>query len=116
LDESTVPFYWQIIDNNAIMVHQLSKKMGVKIVKIKTDCIVFENGNRVECKQGIRQYREEQVPTSFKVSFPFENKYSYTLKKIEWNHECIGYNRLLTGRAGTGKIFQMKQDLRHLGR
>jgi hypothetical protein len=116
LDESTVPFHWQIIDNNAIMVHQLSKKLGGKIVKIKTDCIVVENGSRVECKQGIGQYREEQVPTSFNVSFPFENKYSYTLKKIEWNQECTGYNRLLTGRAGTGKSFQMKQDLGHLGR
>jgi hypothetical protein len=77
---------------------------------------VVENGKQVECKQGIGQYRTEQVPTSFKISFPFENKYSYTLKKVEWNQECIGYNRLLTGRAGTGKSFQMKQDLRHLGR
>ena len=49
LDESTVPIYWQIIENNAIMVHQLSKKLGGRIVKIKTDCIVVENGIQVEC-------------------------------------------------------------------
>jgi hypothetical protein len=35
LDESTLPFYWQIIDNNAIMVHQLSKKFGGRIVESK---------------------------------------------------------------------------------
>jgi hypothetical protein len=116
LDECTVPLYWQIIDNNAIMVHQLSKKLGGKIVKIKTDCVVVENGNQVECKSGIGQYRVERLPIEYKVSPTFENNYFYVLKKNDWNPECTGYNRLLTGRAGTGKSHQMKQDLRHLGR
>lgn len=116
LDESSVPIYWQIIDNKAIMVHQLSNKLDGRVVRVITDCIVVEDGNHVECNSGIDQYRVEHLPTEYMVSPTFENSYSYVLKRNEWNLEYSGYNSLLTGRAGTGKSYQMKQDIGHHGR
>ena len=42
---NTIPIYWQVIDNGNMMLHQLAMKMGGRIVKLKTDCVVVEAGN-----------------------------------------------------------------------
>ena len=33
---------------------------------------------------------------------------------MKWNEKCTGYQRLLCGKQGTGKSFQIKQEMRHL--
>ena len=48
--------------------------MGGRIVRVKTDSVVVEDGKDVECKGGIGGYRLENLPTEYIVSDPFEFK------------------------------------------
>jgi hypothetical protein len=86
--------------------------MGGKLIKLKTDCVVVQDGNVVMCKEGIGNFRVEKVPPEFTMSYPFNNDYSFSLKDMDWRTETSPtLSRLLCGRAGTGKTHQLKQDL-----
>jgi hypothetical protein len=84
LDESILLFYWQMNDNDAMTVHQLSYKLLRKNL-----CIVGQIGNWVDANQGNGKFRTEQVIYEYKVSPILENK-----MKIDWNQEFKGSTRL----------------------
>jgi hypothetical protein len=115
LHDNSIPIYWQVIDNSNVLLHKLAMKMGGKLIKLKTDCVVVEDGNEVECTQGIGNFREEMIPEEFIMSPPFNNDYSFELKVMKWQMEtCPTSARLLCGRAGTGKTYQLKHDVSNL--
>ena len=113
LYENTIPIYWQVIDNSNVMLHKLAMAMDGTVVSLKTDCVVVEDGIPVECIKGRGNYREERIPVDFSASPDFENRYSYELGKFEWT-DATSRSRLITGRAGTGKSFMIKQEIRQL--
>jgi ATP-dependent exoDNAse (exonuclease V) alpha subunit len=87
-------------------------QMGGKLIKLKTDCVVVQDGNDVMCKEGIGNFRGEKVPLEFTESYPFNNDYFCSLKVKDWRMKTSPTSsRLLCGRAGTGKTHQLKQDL-----
>jgi hypothetical protein len=88
---------------------------GGKLIKLKTDCVVIQDGNDVMCKEGIGNFRVERVPREFSMSYPFYNDYSFSLKVMDWRMETNpASSRLLCGRAGTGKTHQLRLDLSKL--
>ncbi|KAI9326614.1 hypothetical protein BDR26DRAFT_941086 [Obelidium mucronatum] len=112
---NTIPIYWQVIDNGNMMLHQLAMKMGGRIVKLKTDCVVVEDGNDVECKPGIGNYRLEAIPKDYKVSEPFKSTYKFQFENKEWiPTENRLERRLLTGMAGTGKSTEVRDTIKEL--
>jgi len=56
LHENSVPIFWQVIDSCCIMLHKLAKAAGGRLVKLKTDCVVIENGCDVHCSPGVGNY------------------------------------------------------------
>lgn len=98
------------------MLHKLSTKMGGRIVRLKSDSVVAEDSREVQCiPNTIGAYKVEDNPTEFRLSQDFEYNYEYELVKRDWNPVPTGYNRLLTGFAGTGKITRLKEDLKEIG-
>ncbi|KAI8836004.1 hypothetical protein BJ741DRAFT_686289 [Chytriomyces cf. hyalinus JEL632] len=114
---NTIPIYWQVIDNSNMLLHQLAMKIGGRIVRLKTDSVVVEDGNDVECNQGIGNYRKEQLPKSeeWKVTKKFITYYKYDLKTHEWQHNQDQLtSRLITGRAGCGKSTELRNTEQEL--
>ena len=110
--ESLVPFYWNIIDNNAILIHQLSTKIGGTLISVKTDAIVVKV---VETGDNRGDYRVEQIPTVFNISPAFKTDYKFELKENKFKRVTEG-SRVIQGIAGTGKSFKIKQDIKKLGK
>ena len=65
---NSIPIYWQVLDNANVLLHQLSMKAGGTLIKLKTDCVVVDNGNELDCIPGISNYRVEEVPEFFASS------------------------------------------------
>ena len=118
LNGNSIPIYWQVIDNSNILLHKLAMQMKGKLIKLKTDCVVVQDGKNVECDVGIGKYRIERIPEEFIKSPRFVNdEYSFDLKQYPWQVETSPLvGKLLCGRAGTGKSYQVKQDLSALDR
>ena len=120
LHQTLIPINYQVIDNSIVELHKLATKMGGRIVKLNTDSCVVQDGQDVECLDGIGNYRIEKIPENYVVSNDFQNNYSFTLNPLPWNEwkvdGCNNYSRLITGLAGTGKTTKMRTNLSHLGR
>ena len=82
-----IPINYQVIDNSVVELHKLATKMGGRIVKLNTDSCVVQDGQDVECLDGIGNYRLENLPEQYRVSDPFQNSYSFQLETRQWN-EC----------------------------
>ena len=111
--ENYRPIYFQVLDNCGVMLHRLASRAAGqlgRIVRLKTDAVVVEDGVELECVEGIGKYRIEELPSEFKVSKPFKNEYSFELKRLEWNPTCTEVNRLLIGKAGFGKSTVIARD------
>ena len=97
------------------MLHKLAKAAGGQPVKLKTDCVVVQNGNDVKCSTGVGNYRTEILPQSaYEISLPFQNQYMYQRETLHWSQNCQGVERLLCGRAGTGKSWTIKEMVKTL--
>ena len=68
LHQYLIPIYWQVIDNANMSLHKLSIVAGGKLIRIKTDAVVVEGGNWVDCQPGRGNYRTEPVPHSLRNS------------------------------------------------
>ena len=128
LNDLTLPIWIQILDWSNIRVFDMMKKVGGKCLFRKTDCVVMEGG-RADCeKEGWGGYKREfEMPFHKSTSLM---KIDRHIKAPEWNCKWnihSGFTNssdsdkiielaikqtglLITGRAGTGKTFIIKNN------
>lgn len=122
LYQNSMPIFNKILENEYIRIYELKKKVGGKLIQIKTDAIVVEGDyNRIKCGDKIGDIRYEKCFVD-KIYFKDEKvEESYVLDTdISWNiieeqpdysvdmKKLNGNSFLTTGLAGFGKTHFVK--------
>jgi hypothetical protein len=121
-----VPIYNKILENEWIRCYELREKLGGRLIKIKTDNVVVENGNQIEYSQDIiGGYKDETAkdtwiplltkhfPPELRAPKSIETKLVWERVKVEMGDADNYFEKLrkklpngsfcLTGLAGYGK-------------
>lgn len=116
--ENLIPIYWQVVSNANVQASRLARKMGGKLVRIKTDSILAEDPNDVYLEPSeIGGYKIEPLKGELNVSPLFINDYKYTRTFRDWNKTNVSSSgMLITGLAGTGKSFTVKKLVESIGK
>jgi len=60
-----LPIYNKVLENEWIMCYELAKKLGGRLIKIKTDNVIVENGNPIEFSETIGGYKDETIKENY---------------------------------------------------
>lgn len=88
--ENNVPIYINIIENSYIQIYNLWKKTQGRLLRIETDCVIVDGGNRVPLSSDIGGYKditEEKFDLKFRVSDKPKPNPEPTLIIKDWNHQ-----------------------------
>lgn len=127
--KNNYPIYRQIIDIANWKMYELTKSIGGKILRFKTDHVICYGGNDVDTGNDLGSYRHEKIPdkgwkyhnnTEFMINHTkFENPKHNPLyiehNSNKWNNIKISdvqHNNksvLITGLAGTGKTYNVNK-------
>jgi predicted GIY-YIG superfamily endonuclease len=120
---TNLPIAMKVYDLSAIKLYKLSKEVGGKITRIKTDAIDFIGGNPPELSNEIGGYKINKIGTYGSVNKQYPRTENLELDLEEWNDvdvEDIDLNKgiMINGRAGTGKstlCMKLKEKLSEQG-
>ena len=111
-EETSQPIYNQILQLSHIQLYILWKKTKGKLVQLKTDCVIVEGGEDVECNTIRGGYKQEEIPEEFFITKHKTRTDRYKLKINTWNkinkiEDIIDRNKgcFIDGMAGTGKTY-----------
>lgn len=117
LYQNHLPIFNKVLENEFIRVYELKKKVGGRLIQIKTDAIIVEgNYNRIKCGTEIGDVKYEKCFVD-KIYFKEEIENEYSLDtSLNWNvtketKEGISIpegSLLITGLAGYGKSYTVK--------
>lgn len=126
LNETNIPMYIQVVDDNNIRVYDMMKKLGGELVARKVDCCIVRNPNPIVESDEWGGYRYCTVPKiigkedinnmEMVIDTPYIEYYikdSSKWKQIQ--SVLISKNGLLLqGDAGKGKTYCAKQIINYL--
>ena len=117
LYDNYLPIYNKVLENEFIKVYELKKKLGGKLIRIRTDCVYVEKHTPVKTGVDIGEYKEEEVEINEVHINPIKNKECEEPEKLNWKviDECEDMimpngSYLITGLAGYGKTYLAKQQ------
>ena len=84
--ENDMPIYQQVVENEWLNVYKLRKKMGGRLISIKTDCVRVEGGKCPPLSDKIGGYHVEEEKTIVPQKFEHK-KIEDFFGKIEDNHD-----------------------------
>ena len=115
--DNHLTIYNKVLENEFIRVYELKKKLGGKLIRIRTDCIYVENHTPVNTGVEIGEYKEEQVEIDKLYIKPIKHKECEEPEELNWtvideSEDMIMPNGsyLITGLAGYGKTYLAKQQ------
>ena len=119
LYQNHLPIYNKVLENEYIRLYELKKRVGGRLIQIKTDAIIVEGDyNRIKCGDKIGEVKYDKCFVN-KIYFKDEKVESeFTIKtNLSWNiiEEKPDYSvktpkgsMLCTGLAGFGKTYFVK--------
>ena len=121
LYENDMPIYNKVLENEFLRVYELKKKVGGRLIKIKTDAIVVEGKfNHIGCDDKIGGYKYtklfmEDVKVSEKTAkedlkLDLSMNWNIVEEKADYGFEKFEGSFLITGLAGFGKSWVAKQQ------
>ena len=117
LYDNHLPIYNKVLENEFIRVYELKKKLGGKVIRIRTDCVYVENNNLINTGVGLGEYKKEETEICDVNINDIKNKTCEEPKKLTWKvidetTDMIMPNGsyLITGLAGYGKTYLAKQQ------
>ena len=132
-----LPIYQQVCENEWVNLYELRKKMGGRLISVKTDCVIVEGGKCPPIstdEMNLGGYKEEEISYYGEDVGDYEYPKQENTPEIEvdlglvWNYvevnvddhedmfkklipklEALNQGCCITGLAGTGKSEFMKQ-------